>query len=430
MCTGGCPQNGILVMLILVAMSGYVCRNLTLLVPEKPQQQLAKNSYFTIGPQADTTAPTLPQSSRVLSLITKPFQEKFGTRSHALSISASSSSDKPALVPPSVKRTKGEVRRLLVATSQPSRAEKRQKYIHEAGHQPQFSDQTFLEQKAVWDETAKDYVLRMIIFMDFVTSRCLDLGSIAAKDLALTLFLNEGFQEGWEIADATKNLAAMVDRFPDLSPRHCLARARRALQGWKNLDAGRTRPPLHWYLIAQIALTLLMEDSRQEALIILYMFETYCRPTEAFKVLEKHLTLPVTAQHYVTHLHASDQQEVSKVGIQDHSILLDGITMPWLGKVLEANKIGDPEGFLFRTDYVKVKRAWDRALKTLKLPAKFAVLYQIRHSGPSWDMLVKHRSLPEIKRRGQWASDFTVKRYENHALVSVQFDQLTDGLRK
>ena len=116
--------------------------------------------------------------------------------------------------------------------------------------------------------------------------------------------------------------------------------------------------------------------------------------------------------------------------MQDHSVLLDGVMVPWLGGALEKNKIHDPMGPLLRTNYVKVKRSWDRSIKTLKLPAKYAVLYQLRHTGPSWDMMVKHRSLPEIKRRGQWASDFTVKRYENHALVSVQYDQLSEALKK
>ena len=110
--------------------------------------------------------------------------------------------------------------------------------------------------------------------------------------------------------------------------------------------------------------------------------------------------------------------------MQDQSLLLDGATMPWLGAVLEKNKMKNPDAPLLRTDYTKIRRAWGKALEKLKLSIKLAVLYQIRHNGPSWDIHTKHRTLPEVKKRGGWASDYTVKRYENRALVAVTFDRL------
>ena len=44
--------------------------------------------------------------------------------------------------------------------------------------------------------------------------------------------------------------------------------------------------------------------------------------------------------------------------------------------------------------------------------------YLLRHTGPSHDHLNRLRPLAEIKRRGRWGSDRSVKRYEEAALVT------------
>ena len=44
--------------------------------------------------------------------------------------------------------------------------------------------------------------------------------------------------------------------------------------------------------------------------------------------------------------------------------------------------------------------------------------YLLRHTGPSHDHLNQLRPLAEIKRRGRWCSDRSVKRYEKAGLVT------------
>ena len=39
-------------------------------------------------------------------------------------------------------------------------------------------------------------------------------------------------------------------------------------------------------------------------------------------------------------------------------------------------------------------------------------LYALRHGGASHDFLMQTRSLVEIKKRGRWGSDLSVKRYQ------------------
>ena len=211
-----------------------------------------------------------------------------------------------------MKRTKAEVRRLLAAPKQEQRADKRTSYIDSLPDAPRHEGQTFLEQQAVWDDCARDYSLRMTIFMDWTSQNQRSLATAALIDVALTLFLNEGFLQGWELAEATKFLAAVIDSFPMVAARHCLTRARRALQGWKNMDPGRTRPPLHWFLVALLTLNMVAAGNGQEALVIFYLFQTYCRHIEALKLLEKHFILPPLSNHHVVHLHSSDMVESSK----------------------------------------------------------------------------------------------------------------------
>ena len=48
-------------------------------------------------------------------------------------------------------------------------------------------------------------------------------------------------------------------------------------------------------------------------------------------------------------------------------------------------------------------------------------LYRLRHGGASHDAAARLRSIVEIKRRGRWASDTSVRRYEKRTwLQSVE----------
>eukprot|EP00959_Pyramimonas_sp_CCMP1952_P107758 2253266-Pyramimonas_sp.AAC.1 len=53
----------------------------------------------------------------------------------------------------------------------------------------------------------------------------------------------------------------------------------------------------------------------------------------------------------------------------------------------------------------------------------------MRHGGASDDALRQTRSLEEIKRRGRWAADTSVKRYEKHARVLKSLECLPKPVR-
>ena len=58
------------------------------------------------------------------------------------------------------------------------------------------------------------------------------------------------------------------------------------------------------------------------------------------------------------------------------------------------------------------------------------VLYMARHTGASLDRLEDRISLEEVRRRGRWASDRSVKRYEKRAMIQEVFLAMTAQQRR
>ena len=294
-----------------------------------------------------------------------------------------------------------------------------------------FKGQTFLEQSAISMEVAVDYKHRMQIFRKFAKEHKLSLRGQKKLDESFCFFLNSLFEEGNDIGDATKHLAALIDSEPGCTGKDSLPRSRRCLQGWRRLDPGATRPPMPWELIAAIVMKLVQRELIDQALLVLLMFDAYLRPGEALSLRREDLVEP-TAQHpfFSLNLHPSDRQESSKVGLSDETILLDSKTTPWMGLLLRHHLSLHRGEMIFRVDYRGLRDAWQGALVDLGLCRTHSVLYQLRHSGPSYDRMVKHRSLLDVKKRGRWLSDSSVRRYEASARLNQEFQKLPKKVQR
>ena len=126
--------------------------------------------------------------------------------------------------------------------------------------------------------------------------------------------------------------------------------------------------------------------------------------------------------HYSLNLYPDFRPERSKMGLSDENILLDSRQVPWLGEVLQ-HLSGLHSGPMLPDADVY-------ALTQIGLRANHCVPYQLRHSGPSHDLLIKARTTLEVKLRGRWASDASVKRYEAHARVGQEFQALPQRVQK
>ena len=159
------------------------------------------------------------------------------------------------------------------------------------------------------------------------------------------------------------------------------------------------------------------------------MFTAYLRPGETLDLQLQDLVPPMPSQkHFALQLHPAERHEQSKVGLSDESLLLDAPQLPWLGMMLL--QLHRDTTFLIDLTYDNLAAAWKRALSQIGLDQRFAVLYQLRHSGPSHDRLLKLRSLGEVKQRGRWAADKSLNRYEAHGRVGQEFFSLPKNIQQ
>eukprot|EP00435_Cladocopium_sp_Y103_P026023 s1915_g6.t1 len=327
--------------------------------------------------------------------------------------------------------TPAQIRRKIADKTEEGRIRKRRQLMQEHDAMPRMSGQTFLEQSAISPKTAADYRFRMEIFTSFCKLHRISMMGAQNLDPSLTTFFQQCFNDGMELSEATKYLAAVMDSFPEVSAKHMLPTARRALKGWKNLDPGRSRPPLPWPLIALIALTMIEQGNMASAMVILTMFVTYSRPTETLKLQVKDLVSSTSlAATWMLVYNRSEEFETSKMGLADENITLDSKTVPWLGKALQRMSARLlPIQLLFQVEYAKLLTHWKSSLHRIGLPKGHCTPYQLRHSGASWDRFKNFRTQLEVKMRGRWESDSSMARYEKKALVSTAFDALPAAIQ-
>ena len=167
----------------------------------------------------------------------------------------------------------------------------------------------------------------------------------------------------------------------------------------------------------------------QPALATLTMFTAYLRPAECLAIQKVDLVKPMPKQEFHTlHLHPAERHEASKVGISEESIQLDAMQVPGLGLALD--RLQTPGPFLFDLGYTEMVSAWKQALVDVGLEHNHAVLHQLRHSGPSFDRCHRLRSLMEIKARGRWAADASLRRYEQHGRLNQEYHRLPQATQK
>jgi len=291
-----------------------------------------------------------------------------------------------------------------------------------------FKTQTPLEKLAVSAPVAMDCLRRMKELEIFAKKNRLSLKNTQRFDEVCCRFVNSLFERGFDLQDGTKTLAAIIDSHPDFGPRQMLPRTRRALQGWAKTEPQQTRPPLPWVLVSALAVNMMQRQQHIAAMAILLMFTAYLRPGEAMDLQVRDLIAPMPGQGgFPLHLHPAERREQSKVGLSDESLLLNSPLMPWLGPALQF--LPRKTNYLLDLTYDQLVNQWKMALTRLGLAANHAVLYQLRHSGPSHDRFHQLRSALEVKQRGRWQSDHSVRRYEAHARINQEFHLLPKAVQ-
>ncbi|CAK0825914.1 unnamed protein product, partial [Prorocentrum cordatum] len=289
---------------------------------------------------------------------------------------------------------------------------------------------SILERHSITAPTEGLYTAWWEELQDFVAMNGYTLDSVRNADIALVDFADYLFLEGFERPDLMKMYAAAAWHLAGLSPIGKLRfpRFSRAARGLGLLAPAQTVPPVPFELVCWIAwhIYLRLQDWTIP-LCLLTMFVCYFRPVDVHSLREEDLVPPGgSSTHWVLNVHPARRGETSKVGVSDEALLLDSPYLPGLGPALHRRLRGHRLAKLFEVSERELSTQWGRSQEQLGLlPSQRYRLCQIRHAGPSHDILMGVRTLLDVKRRGRWSSDATVKRYEAAGLVQQEWAKLS-----
>ena len=125
------------------------------------------------------------------------------------------------------------------------------------------------------------------------------------------------------------------------------------------------------------------------------------------------------------HQFVDEDSGCSKTGHFDEGVLLDlpkHRCITYLLAQLSANRGGHEQ--LAPVQPAELAEFLRQFAVKLRLPFR-PLPYQLRHTGPSTDSAEGLRTLQEIKRRGRWQADNSVKRYEKAAQLTRVLNSLT-----
>ena len=224
---------------------------------------------------------------------------------------------------------------------------------------------------------------------------------------------------GTTLCAAVKALYPRYSKSGDLK----LPRFSRALAGWSKLMPGESRWPVPWPLVAAAAVWLARRKKTQEALALVLSFSGYLRPGEMMTLRVMDLVAPPAYDdgrgHWSLLIRPAGRGRSTKTGTFDDSIILDSeytSSFSPLWRALTEGRVGtDP---LFRFKQEAYSRLVKEAFVAVGGAALAPVAYSCRHGGPAWDRYRKFRTVQEVKSRGRWLSDRSLRRYEKHSKMA------------
>jgi integrase len=165
------------------------------------------------------------------------------------------------------------------------------------------------------------------------------------------------------------------------------------------------------------------------AVFVLLSVECYLRPSEALRLRKKDLVAPSAfSTCWGLVLNPEEVGDPSKTLEFDDSLLIDSPWIQFLKPVLAILKEGDDDAPLFTFRYHRFVDEVRQACERVGLPKM--VPYEMRHSGPSHDRMMRARSLLEIQKRGRWKTARSLVRYEKHTRMMQAWNKLPEPVRK
>ena len=263
-------------------------------------------------------------------------------------------------------------------------------------------------------------VMCSVMFLDWQTDEELD--------AVIVYILDRMFFNDRPAHDASTMVAALrwyLPRFRRCGAGH-LPRTVIALSSYAKRRPGNQRLPLPWVVVCAMIGVLILRGFRSMALHIAIAFWGYLRPSESDRITVGNLIPPtvLAGNQYVEWgilLFPSQEERPGKTGNFDESIVLEGFnTLAPLLQQLRQGKLDHEPLWPHSPD--DLIREWHVVVGILGIDELNPCRYALRHGGASEDLLSKRRSVQDVKRRGRWVSDSSLKRYgkESRLLKELQ----------
>ena len=292
------------------------------------------------------------------------------------------------------------------------------------------SGANFLIEAAVGKKSSVEYARLVSEFERAHKLGDLELVTATTLDNALATYFEGCFFRGIQSSTGAKILGGIMHRYPRYGKLGDarLPKAWRALRGWRKLTPGRSRRPEPLMLWCGLANALILDGKMGMAMFVMLSVSTYLRPSSLLALTRSFLVKPAKgcSDSWTILAHPRESGDPSKTGEFDLSLRLDS---PWfrpLNGMLEVLKEGDADKKVFGFDYYQYAKSFKKAATLCRVKV---VPYQTRHSGASLDRLYGWRSALEVKNRGDWKADTSVKRYEKSGRVqhsAARFDPAMD----
>ena len=305
-------------------------------------------------------------------------------------------------------------RRRSPSPTRNARAKFRRAAAHDRGDE---ISTNYLRKRGVREGTAVKYAEFIVELEEFAVDNGLTLRPLKKVDAVVAHWMANAFAEGEQPFRGAYMVAAVGWEWPELGKfgSTTLPHARQTLAGWRRLAPASSKLPLPPAVVSGIANTIAAQDGWRMAVEVVLMKIFYLRPGEAKRLTGRSLVRPkggsgLGRRVWSIVLHESEKGVSSKTREFDETLLLDLDRDRWFEETLGLlkNDTGDDE-YLFQEEPKLLARALARAGAHFGLTV---VPYMLRHTGASCDFADGSRTIEQIKHRGRWQSDASVRRYE------------------
>jgi hypothetical protein len=253
----------------------------------------------------------------------------------------------------------------------------------------------------------------------------------AEVDNNLAVWMQAMFLEGLQSEKGSLAIAAVKYQWPEFGRRGALGlpRADQALRGWRRRAPLTSRLPLPWEVVALIAADMIEHGDLWMGYLTVLTFCCYFRPSEPLKVRGGDLIPPLDfgGHHFwsIT-LHPIDYGISSKSSAFDETVMIDKEPfLSLLGPGLHRLKMmRGVDELVFQFTQAEWNAAFQKAALRVGVADLKPYLYGLRHGGASFDRATQARPALEVKLRGRWTTDASVRRYEKHGRVAEQLHRL------